>query len=430
MNSNFKKIKTQVKVGMIKYGSTAFDLLPSWYFPLNASQSSTSPHFVVFYISAKGSLGDEAMGYSIIHQIREKEPEAKITFLIHRDKDQSHFEKFGINVVSIEGYFSILPSRKATLRISKELEACTDFIIPGADVLDGVYSPGGAYRRLFSGLMAQKAGARVHVVGFSYSHRAPDTTNRVYRDKCQDFNIICRDPLSAERLSKVMNRTVPSAADLAFLLPIGSECIHEAAQQAENRVMEWREQGKQVVIFNANPLSFTNALPNVERSKVTQILAESLDKFVASTNSALLFLTHDNRAAHSDAKFVGEIISKMKPNNASFFVPETIEATDIKRLCSLSDLIVTGRMHLGIAGLGASKTTMITDYQGKVRGLYRLFDSPELALDLAEIVKPDELARLMAEALGKRDDFENRISSRLPEVKSLSRKNLEALWAC
>jgi polysaccharide pyruvyl transferase WcaK-like protein len=157
-------------------------------------------------------------------------------------------------------------------------------------------------------------------------------------------------------------------------------------------------------------------------------MAESLDEFVKLTSSAILFLTHDNRTAHSDAAFVDEIIKHLKTEIKYEFVPETVEPTDIKRLCSFSELIVTGRMHLGIAGLGTGTATMITDYQGKVSGLYELFETPNLRLDLAEIVKPKQLSKLMVEAFNVREKYKKTIAKNLPKVKNLSRKNLQSVW--
>lgn len=424
---NFVNTKRKIKVSLISMGSFLFKAFPKAFFPLNKVEKK-SRHYVVFNISSFGSLGDSAMAYSIVTQIREKEPNAKITMFLHNNNDLAHLENLGVDCVSIEGYFSIIPRPSATRRMTRVIETATDYIIPGADVLDGVYSPGGAFRRLFSGLVAKEAGASVYVVGFSFSHRANNSIKKLFKEKLQSFNIVCRDPHSAKRLSEVMGREVPNGADLAFLLPIGEKCLSPAALIAESKVVEWKKQNIPVVAFNANPLSFLNAVPHVSRKEVVEVMAASLSKFIEKTSAALLFLTHDNRPAHSDALFLEEIIEEMDKSFIHYFVPETVEPTDIKRLCSYCDMIVTGRMHLGIAGLGTGTATMITDYQGKVTGLYQLFNTPELTLDLAEVVKPDRLAELMMDTFEDRQKYEILIQENLPKVKELSRKNLAALW--
>lgn len=425
MRHRFANLKRATKIALIRLGSTLLNWFEDWYFKPDDITIPRNPrHYGVFYISSKGSLGDAAMGYSIVSQIREAQPDARITFLIHRDADRDYFREFGVNTVSIEGFFNVLPSRKATRRIADLALSCSNFILPGADVLDGVYSPGGTLRRLLSGIAAERLGARVHAIGFSFSDRSSQMIRQVFHDRCQGFQITCRDPQSAARLSKVMQRPVAHGSDLAFLLPIGSCCIHPAAQTAEDHVQSWKREGRKVVIFNANPISFHNALPNIPRAHVVKELGQALDNFAHQTGAALLFLTHDNRPAFSDAVFLQEILANMRKDMPWHFVPDTVQPSDIKRLCSLSDLVVTGRMHLGIAGLGAGKTTMITDYQGKVRGLYDLFDTPELALDLNEICEGHRLAELMLSTLELSTNFESRIQSKLPEVSALSRKNL------
>ncbi len=429
MSHTVSSLKRKLKTSLIDAGSKALNFFPNFYFPSSEGFcEKEGQHYCIFYLSSHGSLGDAAMGYSIISQILKKYPDARISVLVHLDTDKEHFSQYGVEVVSIEGYFSVIPSRSAAMKISRILETCTNFIIPGADVLDGVYSKGSSFRRLFAGLMAEKRGAKVHVVGFSFSDRAPEVTRRLFRDRCQSFSIVCRDPISADRLGKVMGREIPYGADLAFLLPVGETSLHPSAQAAEQVVERWRSENRPIVAFNANPLSFQNSLPDLSRRKVVEALSSALDDFASRTGAAILFLTHDNRKSFSDARLSSEIIDSLKTNFPRHFLSETVQPTDIKRLCKMSDLVVTGRMHLGIAGLGAGKTTMITDYQGKVRGLYALFETPDLALDLGEIVQPGRLSALMEETLRERKVYEKKIQDHLPKIEALSRKNLESVW--
>ena len=304
----------------------------------------------------------------------------------------------------------------------------TDFILLGADIIDGRYSESRSFRRLFLARKAEEAGLAVFVLGFSFSDRAVPRILAYMAGVCSGFTWVCRDPLSAERVSKVTGRPVPHGADLAFLLQVPDAPHAEAARHAFDVLRQWRAEGRPVVAFNGNPLGMLNAMPEVDLDEAAAACAKALNALAAQTGCALLCLTHDNRPAHSDARFMTRIVERLAPETMARFVPETVRATDIKFLCGQADLTVTGRMHMGIASLGAGTTTMILDFQGKVRGLYALFDLPELAIDVRDMLKPDVLTANVADKLARKEDISARIRSKLPEIHALSARNLEPLF--
>jgi len=183
---------------------------------------------------------------------------------------------------------------------------------------------------------------------------------------CRDFTYVCRDPLSAQRVSKAVSKPVAHGADLAFLLNAPETPYAEAAQKAYEVIQNWRKEDRPIIVFNANPLGLLNAMPDLDLDDAARSYAQALDKLAETTGCALMCLTHDNRISHSDARFMERIVRQLNPSTDAHFVPETVRATDIKFLCSKVDLTVTGRMHLGIASLGAGTTTMILDFQGKM----------------------------------------------------------------
>ncbi|MBM4575768.1 hypothetical protein GS415_06610 [Rhodococcus hoagii] len=62
-------------------------------------------------------------------------------------------------------------------------------------------------------------------------------------------------------------------------------------------------------------------------------------------------------------------------------VSELLRPKAVRALCSRSELVVTGRMHLGILALSAGIAPVIFSTQGKVEGVMKLFGLRELVVE-------------------------------------------------
>ena len=328
----------------------------------------------------------------------------------------------------MEGYFDYFPSKSSMARISRAVSDCSHFILCGADVLDGGYSAGGSIRKLLIAKIAEQFGAHAYIIGFSFSDRASNAVKRFLRKYGQGFTYVCRDPRSAERLASTLGRGVVTGADMAFMLPMTSKAFHPAAVRAEAVIADWRREGRRILAFNANPLALRKAAPNVSLDQAADLLASGLKRFADTTNCALLLLTHDNRPPHADNLFMKRIADQIPGETVAHFVPDTIEPTDIKRLCGMVDVVVTGRMHLGIAALGAGTPASILDYQGKVRGLLDLFDSAEATLFPEIALSPDEFSNYLCDFLKNNDIYRNKIREHLADVRSCAQRNLDVIF--
>lgn len=386
-------------------------------------------HVVVLTPSSVGNLGDEAMVTSIVTQLRAHDPDVRITLITHAPDDAPAHAPLKTEIVCLGDYFKKKPSRPALEALNTLFQTGTEFILLGADILDGRYSESRSFRRLFLARKAQEAGMDVFVLGFSFSDKAVPRILSYMDRYCREFTYVCRDPLSAGRVSKAVSKPVPHGADLAFLLHVPEAPHAEAAQRAFEVIQGWRAKDRPVLAFNGNPLGLLNAMPDVDLDQAADSYAKALNALAAKTGCAFLCLTHDNRSSHSDARFMQKIVERLSPETTAHFVPETVRATDIKFLCSRVDLTVTGRMHMGIASLGAGTTTMILDFQGKVQGLYALFELPELAIDVRDIMKPDVLTSNVTDKLTRKDMLSEKIQAKLPDIHALSARNMEQMAA-
>ena len=394
-----------------------------------ANQKRLTRHIAVLITSGAGSIGDAAMTHAAVQGLRAKHPNARITLISHEPGDAETYTYLQTDHLCLKGYFERVPSPKACRALGVLFGTCTDFVVLGADILDGRYSESRSFRRLYLAEMAHRLGARAHITGFSFAEAANSRIVDWLSEHGHQYNIFCREPLSAARVSKIIGKPVESGADIAFLLPLPAHCDISAAQRAERLMADWRSEGRRVVILNANPLSLIAERPDIDLATAARAYAAAMSALSRKTRAAILLLTHDNRPAHSDAQFMAQIAVHIPEDVPHHFVHDTVRPTDIKRLCHLADLAITGRMHLGIAALGSGTPAMILDYQGKVRGLLGLFSLPELAFTPTDLMDATAFAESAATHLDARETLADRIDAHLPMVKALSRKTMDVVEA-
>lgn len=121
------------------------------------------------------------------------------------------------------------------------------------------------------------------------------------------------------------------------------------------------------------------------------------------------------------------IFDRIKDDTTCHFVPETISPMDIKWLCRQVDLTVTGRMHLGIASLGGGTPTMVLDYQGKVQGLMRLFDMPEMILNVDDLLDAPKFTQIVSDRLAAHETLAEQVQRKLGSVHTLSARHVQTV---
>jgi polysaccharide pyruvyl transferase WcaK-like protein len=385
-------------------------------------------HVAILTPSTVGNLGDEAMVSSVVSQLRAIDPKLEITLITHEPTDAPYYHHLKVHTVHISGYFARVANGGACARLGELMTKATDFIMLGADVIDGRYNESRSFRRLYMARQAHQAGLNVFVLGFSFSDKATLRIRAYMSKECTGFTYVCRDPLSAQRVSDIVGKPVGQGADLAFMVPIPDDPMTDAATEANVQIDAWRTEDRPVVVFNANPLGLMAAMPDIDLSAAAQAYATCIDAVSKRTGCAVLMLTHDNRPGpHSDADFMTQVREKMDATVPCHFEPRTMRAMDVKMLCRRVDLTVTGRMHLGIASLGAGTATMILDFQGKVQGLFRLFGMPEMALNVEDVLEPEVFSNLVTEKLADHANIAQRVQGNLDKIHELSRVNVASV---
>jgi colanic acid/amylovoran biosynthesis protein len=388
--------------------------------PNNPSPRGTSPRRYLIVPpdphAPSGSLGDVAMLCAFIGSIRGCEPEASFT-LVGARPGKVNLPGFG--EITVAAAWEGREGSRQFDRLIREHDALN---VLGADILDGHYGASTVCRIASYCNHAVKLGVPATILGFSFNRnpRRPCVHALSRLDPAVRVNV--RDPQSLARFLQRVGSRADLCADVAFLLP--------ASPQGEARIDSWiahvRHLGRLVVGVNINAHAFSAVIEEIGAHALVAAIAGQLVEAARQQKLAYLLLPHDSKPQSGDIKLLGALeaeIRRQGMKELAYF--ESADPAEIKRVAGLLDLVVTGRMHLAIASLGAQTPVLAIAYQDKFDGLFcDHFELPSATILYPEQCLDRGLAERLAWAIAQRDDARRRIKARLPQVMALARKNL------
>ncbi|MBO0126423.1 polysaccharide pyruvyl transferase family protein [Agrobacterium sp. OT33] len=372
--------------------------------------------------SVFGSIGDDAMITATVQQARARNPAVEIDVLLEGADAAGLVRQRGFNPVDLFGNADFI----GVLCNQFEARRYDCVVVIGADVMDGYYHPLVSAKLLASADLAAAAGIKNVILGFSFNEAPHPSLSMFYSALHSGVSINVRDPVSLGRLKSFAKTNAALVADSAFSL---------AASEADADTSSWiarrRAEGYRVMGFNLHPMLFKNA----DRSQIETIIqrgAEAL-RFVADARPVCwLLIPHDYRDGFGDQSCLRAIAELLPPSldDRVRYLEGEWPAPVLKGVAGQLDGIVSGRMHLAIAGLGKGVPVICIAYQGKFEGLYQHF-----ALSSSDLLSPsafytDEGIRTaLMEFVDNADELRAQVQRKLPEVLGLSKSNFQIFEA-
>jgi len=310
------------------------------------------------------------------------------------------------------------------VRSLRQLSSFRSFYLLGADVLDGRY--GGDVRRLL--LLTWRAALvcdRATIVGFSFNDTPTPQAVHLFKALPKRIAIFSRDPVSQRNLARFTKRESHLSADVAFLLQPrhdveSSRCVAwiRGRNEAGDRVMGvnfWVGMGP---LFKLGSLASFDAVGALEK-ELKRVLA-------SDERLSVLLIPHDFRGDDHDFGTLRELYARLVSEFADriLLAAPPLSAAGVKALVSELNCVVSSRMHLAIACLGAGTPVACIEYQGKFSGLYEHFGLPALMITRDEMLEDGKVARLMTSCLDNEERLRATIARGWPRVRALAAKNL------
>ncbi|MEK6237659.1 MAG: polysaccharide pyruvyl transferase family protein, partial [Planctomycetales bacterium] len=209
----------------------------------------------------QGSLGDEALVRGAMRGLRDQGI-PRIGLLGYGDQELGGLS--GVDErIALRGLFddSLGPSMRFALQASRY----DSFLVLGADVVDGAYSPRRSVYRLNLCRLAALTGAECRVIGFSMNASPAPEAVEAFRALPDAVALYPRDPNSLRRLEQSAGRPAQLCADPAFLLEPKSGA---AVDRASAWIDRQRAEGRTILGLNANK----HALPKDGRAGVEDLI--------------------------------------------------------------------------------------------------------------------------------------------------------------
>lgn len=337
---------------------------------------------LVFEVTSRGSLGDEAMIAATVQDIRARAPQKHIVRLSLGEPPPGE-EVSACNIEKLFGRQRGLPMVFA--RVGRLALGADRAWIPGADVLDGYYSVRRSVRRLWLAEFLARCGVATTVLGFSFNEKPAPEAVAGLRRLVGRARLVARDPVSHERLRSAGIPTELGADCAIALVPADlGKTARGAAMLAWFRAA--REQRRPIIGVNANALGAHSALFG-SVAQQAGFYRDLLERLTDRLDACFVLVPHDHRPAGNDAALLGRIFAtlpaRVQDRCLRVDLDSRLSAAEAKAIARELDFAIAGRKHFAVACLSSGVPAAVVSYQGKVHGLLQSAGVPELAVEPA-----------------------------------------------
>ncbi|PTT22013.1 hypothetical protein DBR36_02895 [Microbacterium sp. HMWF026] len=291
-------------------------------------------------------------------------------------------------------------------------DAATVSII-GADIMDGVYSLRPSVRRSTIAAVAAERGFDTSIIGFSWNGAAPrPARDALRRAGTAGARLLLRDPASAARVRDLGIPGVVETADIVFTDDRRADRLPAALEGLE----------PPYALVNASGLIARTVDQGVEYGPV---LAE-----LRARGIHVVLLPHVLRRTADDLAACRGVLDAVRRDgweDGVTLVETMLGPSEIRRLAASASVVVTGRMHLAVMSLAQGVPAVTLASQGKVEGLMRLFDWPELCVS-PRTGMGTGIRDVVVSALDAHDAVD-RVRRGADRARALARANTERIGA-
>ncbi len=323
---------------------------------------------------------------AILNYWREKRPELDLYVATSDEKADAAVRGLGGKPLNVLNKSLSMAGLSQVMREHRFAVA----VLMGADGMDGSYDPSFSAEQVMALDLAAQCGALSYVTGFSISETFHPEVARIFGEIDPSIRINVRDPLSLQRFEAGSGRSAHQVADVAFLLP---PAFTGRVGMLIDKIKAERAQGRRIIGVNFHPLLLE--LEHRHRfPMLIDAMANVLLELAQSIDASFFLLSHDTRDGAADRLGLEPLYGQLSRELGDrMILPEgQLTAGEIKGLVGELDLVISGRMHLMIASLGAGTPVVGLNYKGKMEGLLEMWGLDTRTLLSAEAIMRDPKA--------------------------------------
>jgi polysaccharide pyruvyl transferase WcaK-like protein len=363
------------------------------------------------------NLGDQAMLLGSINALNNDKNVSIFIVLCSREKITQSFSDryFSKNITIIDDLYLAFVTKSAFIEEISFIwlmRKVQKVFLVAADVLGGDYNSIEAERLLNAVNNAATIGVDTTIIGFSLSENINTRVINSFKKLNTKIKVNVRDKHSLARLNK-FKPGGNLVADSAFLM-----------NQADFININYNYKK----LFNEERLNIAVCLceavmgKDENRDRLMTDIASVFIQLGLSQKINFIFLPHHPR----DITLIKEIMKKtLKINNKVDIkvIEKMLFADEIKAILSKCDHVITSRMHVTIATLGAGRAVTSIPYGGKFEGLFEHFEMTDELIPIAQFHDQKKCIELLNKRFKESKIISSQIKEKLPVVIDLAQRN-------
>jgi colanic acid/amylovoran biosynthesis protein len=319
-------------------------------------ESNPRSSIVLVPATGNGNIGDRAMLEAALRRLSSE----RVILAVEHAESIGHVPAHA-HVVQLPGLLSEVGWRRyrAHQSYARLCDSAKSVVVVGADLVDGLYNARRSIARYSILQTAIARGAEARVLGFSWPHEPAKNAAHMARVLSPYVDFCLRDPVSYQRFTD-SGSAARATADVVF--------SDTHTNDPSELIMTWMESSQS-----------TGGFVVVNLSGLIERRIPQMEEYRAIVNAAhggglrVLFLPHVVRTFDGDLEPVRRAFEQLGRSD-DMFVPYELSPSEIRAVARRAVATVTGRMHLAIMSLSQGTPAITLATQGKVEGLYSMFE--------------------------------------------------------
>ena len=235
--------------------------------------------------------------------------------------------------------------------------------------------------------------------------------------------ICARGARTREHLNSLKLSNVTDVADLAFSL-------EESASLPPLVQAQMPSNGEPFIVVM--PSAVVKGLYEATGANYVEAMATLVQAIRATSQLPVVIVPHSYRVGQgegrmNDGPVCREVTAACANDSQVIGIDADLTAGELRRIVSLSKVLVTSRFHAMISGLATSTPTVVVGWSHKYREVLDDFGLADFGMDSAELSHPERIVQKVQFALQNCDGISSQIEKALPAVREKSARNFEVI---
>lgn len=235
--------------------------------------------------------------------------------------------------------------------------------------------------------------------------------------------ICARGARTREHLDTLKLTNVTDVADLAFSLD-ESATLPSAVQA------QLPSEGSSFVVVM--PSAVVKGLFEAQGGHYVSAMAQLVREIRTATHLPVVIVPHSYRVGQgegrmNDGPVCKEVSAACADDTQVIGIDADLTAGELRRIVSLSTVLVTSRFHAMISGLATCTPTVVVGWSHKYREVLHDFDLVDFGMDSAELAHPEHIVEKVHFALRNAEALSQQIATALPAVREKSARNFTVI---